>query len=767
MYSKSLSLRFLFVSVAISAAAVASAGIQSRVEARVFRQLRDPVALGSAVRLVNLTIGDTVQTLEVERFEVWAPDVQIVVDHGGGRSETIQPPDVRYFRGTVAGDPDSMVFLAVRGDGALEGFVIENDRRFRVRSHSPEAVLIEDVTFSEEVESAFVCDLDNTPIVAPRGVPSVQTNSTDRGVAANGTLSGTGTWTLNLAIETDYELYQDLGSNSTNVATFIGNVVGAGSVIYQRDLRTNLVVAFSRIQTSAADPFTVNPGSAGTWNGSGTTFSTQHALAELGDIWANAGTRPFSGPRSSVVFLSGKSQTAGVAWSARACQGDFACSGGNCGSALFDGHTGGAYAYVGLGNPGVTVPDPNATVGGIQYGLPANYWALLGFAHELGHNVDGPHTHCLGLTAANKSTYGVTRNFVDECYNGQGGCFAGGTSVPAEKGTIMSYCHLQGSSQSRFLFGRAGEASELMSNRIRAYINTRTPASPAIVAPSSLGAGASANASISAPVGGLTYTWSIANGTINGSTTGTSINFTATTNPVTLRVRGTNASGCAASDFVNVTVNSCVAPAFTSLPTGMTLTLGFSVDLLAATSGASSFQWYVGSSGNTTTPAGAGNPLNVTPSAPTSYWVRATNGCGFTDSATIPINVVEPPTTATSFYLVTPCRVIDTREPAGPAGGPALTNGGTRAVQITGTCGIPATAAAVVANLTAISPGSNGFLAIYPTGSSWPGNSSLNYRTGRTRANNGILVLSAGGQTTVRNSGSTQNFFIDVTGYYE
>jgi len=744
--------------------------MESRIEGRGFRGLSRPLAPGTRISLERIPVGDTVATLELERFEVWAPDAEIVVEYGDGRREKVGPPPVQYFRGTVGDDPDSMVFVAVRTDGAVEGMVISNDRRYRMNSRNDEAkdVFVEEVGLADDpdAEPGFTCDLDKTRLETPRGVPTVRSDAAG-GVTANGTLSATGTWTLNLAIETDFELYTDLGNSVANVNTFIGNLVGAASVIYQRDLRTDLVIAFSRVQTAVGDPFTVNPGSAGTWNGVGTTFGTSHALAELGDIWANAGTRPFSGPRSSVVLVSGKNQTAGVAWIGRSCQGDFTCSGGNCGDALYNGHTGGAYAYVGLGNQtSTTVPNPNNTNNGVLYGLPSNYWALLGFAHELGHNVDGPHTHCVSLTPEQKTQYGVTRNYIDECVTG---CFAGPTSVPPEKGTIMSYCHLLGSSQSRFLFGRTLETSELMVNRIRNYINSRTPASPAISVPSSLDVNTSSNATISAPVGGITYNWSIVNGTINGATTGSSINFTATANPVTLRVRGTNASGCAASESVNVTVNTCGPPVITSITPSATLTLGSGVNLEATASGAGpiTYQWYVGTPGNTSTPAAVGNPISASPVSTTTYWVRATGSCGSVDSSAVTLSVVTPPATGTSLYIVTPCRIIDTRDPDGPAGGPALANLAMRNVQIAGVCGIPNAATAVVANVTAIFPSAVGFLSFYPAGVPWPGNSTLNYRAGKTRGNNAILVLSGDGRVTAFNSGATQHFIIDVTGYYQ
>ncbi|HEX6087796.1 MAG TPA: M12 family metallo-peptidase [Thermoanaerobaculia bacterium] len=740
--------------------------MQARVEANDFHALRAPGKPGAKVRLHNVPLGESTGTLELERFDVWAPGAELVVQNGDGSTSRVQPPAMNYFRGTVGGDPSTMVFVSSTPEGAVDGMVFTQDKRYTMRSTAAREIIVDEAGPQDDpVGDPFLCELDGAPEVKNvSGLPKV---ASDAKIAAAGTLSGTGTWTLNLAIETDFELYSDLGSSGDNVTLFIGNLVGAASVIYTRDLRTELLVSYLRIQNSASDPWNVVPGETGTWNGSpGQTYSTSHALAELGDIWGNAGTRPFNGARSSVVLVSGKQQTAGVAWIGTTCGSDFACGAG-CGS-VFNGHTGGRYAYLGLGNQFTTnVPAPNNTTNGIQYGIPSsNYWALLGFAHELGHNVDGPHTHCFGLSATDKTTYNVTRDWIDVCVTA-GGCNGGATSVPAERGTIMSYCHLAAGTwpTSRFLFGKSGETSELMANHIKDYINSVTPSSPGITAPSSVDLNASANASINSPSGSLTYQWSITNGTINGSSTGTTVNFTATANPVTLRARATNSSGCGATDFVNVSVNTCGPPVFTSYTTGRSITLGTTIELSATATGNGpiTYQWYVGASGNTSTPTALGNPINATPTSTTWYWVRATNSCGLSvDSPTIGIGVVTPPTTSTSLYILTPCRIVDTRSVGGLLG-----NGLTRDINFAGVCGIPSGAKAVVANVTAVAPSSTGFLSIYPTGGTWPGNSTINYRAGKTRANNSIIGLANDGRATVLNSGASQHFIIDVTGYFQ
>jgi Metallo-peptidase family M12/IPT/TIG domain len=128
-----------------------------------------------------------------------------------------------------------------------------------------------------------------------------------------------------------------------------------------------------------------------------------------------------------------------------------------------------------------------------------------------------------------------------------------------------------------------------------------------------------------------------------------------------------------------------------------------------------------------------------------------------------------PPLGPAAFYTVPPCRVVDTRNAAGPSGGPALTAAQTRSLQIAGTCGIPASATAVSANLTVISSAA-GFVSLYPGNALPLGTSNLNFGAGQTRANNSVLMLATDGTGTVGvlNSSSTAtNFLIDVNGYFQ
>jgi hypothetical protein len=122
-----------------------------------------------------------------------------------------------------------------------------------------------------------------------------------------------------------------------------------------------------------------------------------------------------------------------------------------------------------------------------------------------------------------------------------------------------------------------------------------------------------------------------------------------------------------------------------------------------------------------------------------------------------------------SYFTVSPCRAIDTRDPAGPWGGPALSAGGIRTVVLGGRCGISTIATAVALNVTVTQPGADGHLTLHPAGSAAPVSASLNYGAATTRANNAIVSLGAGGGLSVSSGQPTgsAHFIIDVFGYFD
>jgi hypothetical protein len=116
-----------------------------------------------------------------------------------------------------------------------------------------------------------------------------------------------------------------------------------------------------------------------------------------------------------------------------------------------------------------------------------------------------------------------------------------------------------------------------------------------------------------------------------------------------------------------------------------------------------------------------------------------------------------------SLYLVTPCRVLDTRDTPGFSIG----SGAVREVYVARRCGIPFGAKAVAVNVIVVNPPSEGFVTLYPAASPLPYTSTVNYRRAKTRANNAILPLSAGGMLKIFNGGPAVDVIVDVTGYFQ
>jgi hypothetical protein len=125
--------------------------------------------------------------------------------------------------------------------------------------------------------------------------------------------------------------------------------------------------------------------------------------------------------------------------------------------------------------------------------------------------------------------------------------------------------------------------------------------------------------------------------------------------------------------------------------------------------------------------------------------------------------------TGAAFYTVAPCRLADTRDLPGSFGGPALSAGATRTIPVGGFCAIPASAKAVSVNVTVTGSTASGHLTLYPAGGSLPPSSTINYRSGQTRANNAILALGPGAGVSVScgQTSGTVHVILDVNGYFE
>jgi hypothetical protein len=135
--------------------------------------------------------------------------------------------------------------------------------------------------------------------------------------------------------------------------------------------------------------------------------------------------------------------------------------------------------------------------------------------------------------------------------------------------------------------------------------------------------------------------------------------------------------------------------------------------------------------------------------------------------------VVEQGWGSGSYYSVTPCRVVDTRESDGPYGGPALGGLSERSFVLTGRCGIPQEARSISGVLTAVGSTAPGPVELRRGGAPPGPTRSLSCEAGRIRANNFVVRLSGEtgsvrrGTPAARNEGAHPvHVVVDVNGHF-
>lgn len=195
--------------------------------------------------------------------------------------------------------------------------------------------------------------------------------------------------------ECDYKLYQTLGSSTVNVNNYVTSVYNAVIALYQNEqivtqLQSTYIWTSTDIYTNTNDLFLI----------------LKRFGARVKDT--------FSGHLAH--FLSNRTNIGGgIAWI------DFLCW------PYYVGDSSGRYA--------VSVIDTTVKP------FPVYSWTVTNIAHEMGHNVGSIHTH-------NCSWPGGP---IDTCYAVEGGCYSGAPRPRA--GTIMSYCHANGSINFSLGFG--------------------------------------------------------------------------------------------------------------------------------------------------------------------------------------------------------------------------------------------------------------------------------------------------------------------------
>ncbi len=391
----------LLVSAPVRAQTGASAGVFRRQTAAV------PVATprGSAAATVDrealrrfrlqdagrldlpLADGSTL-TLVLQRFEVLAPGATVTLS--GEHGPVPWQPDLTLFRGLVEDEPGSLAVIAMTSS-QVTGWVERAAGRLIVAPLDETGgghVIADEASLPAPPAVAFLCpsdELQGDGPEPPAGLPALPAD-----VQAT-----TARLVCDLALDCDYEFFVKEGSDATRAVNYALVLLGTTSAIYEREVNVELRTSYLNVWTTPADPY------------SATTLSP--ALTEFQTWWID---NRADVTRDLAQLVSGRALGGGIAWVGALCST--------------------TYGYSVISNLNGNNPYPSAVT----------TWDINVMAHELGHNFSSQHTHSCWWQLHGYAPAGA---LLDSCYTAEGSCYTGVVGiVPADLGTIMSYCHLIG-----------------------------------------------------------------------------------------------------------------------------------------------------------------------------------------------------------------------------------------------------------------------------------------------------------------------------------
>ncbi len=287
-----------------------------------------------------LNAGQTA-VLNLKRFDVFTPETKFYLGRAGGDIE-VAPPQFAAYRGTIDGQPNTHAFLAVGGDGSVNGRLVLSDGETYYITTPPGIP-------AGTGDRTILIHNRATAIDLPPGVefchyePYPDTNQVkSKGMAAK---LSRGYRLAGMAIDGD-KFYYDIFGNVGMAQAYALAVMAEVSDIYMRDVNTKIIIRYMRIWDQGGEPFNAA------------------SLGGFRNYWIN--TQDPS-PYNYIYMFSGNRDLSygGVSYVGGTCSGE------------------GTYGIIGYMNG--SFPNP--------FGAPnLGNWDVECTAHEMGHASGSYHT---------------------------------------------------------------------------------------------------------------------------------------------------------------------------------------------------------------------------------------------------------------------------------------------------------------------------------------------------------------------------------------
>jgi len=323
--------------------------------------------------------------INLERFEILAPNAKILAHTLNGDVELNREDLIVSYKGKVEGMENTFIVMNFSRESVVGLMVSGNDNYILGAITDNAGHETENFILYKEsklkIKNNFSC-------AASDDLSSENIEKMRKAILDNiNDSSPTDLYIAEIAVEIDFATYNVYNQSTVTATNYALSLMSAVSAIYMKEVNVKLIVPWSRVWTTT-DPF---PGT-----------NSNQVLNAFRSYW---NTNMQSVPRTLAHLISRRGgNMGGIAWLSVLCS---------------DPGFGNGYAFSNTNGPVLPIPTYS--------------WDVMVVSHETGHNFGSPHTHNCGWVGGN----------IDSCYETEGGCYTG-TPVSAV-GTIMSYCHLNGS----------------------------------------------------------------------------------------------------------------------------------------------------------------------------------------------------------------------------------------------------------------------------------------------------------------------------------
>ncbi len=333
---------------------------------------------------INIKIPYNGADLQVtlQKFDILTSDAKIVAGTEAGDKLLTNKTDYVAYTGNLKDKNAPLIVVTFFKNDVSALIITEQETVVLARQKSTDQ-FISFQSSKVKIHRDFKCESDALGI--PDKITEIQ-----KGLTGNMNSMATSTlYKASIAVESDYDFYAFNASNIVRATSYILSIYVPVSALYVRDVNVQLEISYLRVWTTINDPYP-------------DATSSNDILVAFRSYW-NANMQ--GTPRTIAHFITTRpGGLGGIAYINVLCA-----------------NTSNGYGYGFSDLDGTFNP------------LPTYSWDIMVVAHETGHNFGSPHTHSCSWPGGP----------IDSCYAVEGGCYSG--PAIARVGTIMSYCHLNGS----------------------------------------------------------------------------------------------------------------------------------------------------------------------------------------------------------------------------------------------------------------------------------------------------------------------------------